>query len=375
MTRASGRSRPWRPGPVSAGRLLRVSIVSPLAAPPYRDRRAGAATTRRGRRSFARSRRRTCPCGRSPGIPASSPPTISSSPIGVYADCGRVGDERVEGEALVAFTVFVQPNGDADRGPGQCEDADPGIRRGLDRQAQVRPGLSVRVDGPLRGEPVRHGARAGEGVAMPPRLPDLIGSAPGGSPLERDRLIQELAREWTPRSSGQGFSPTGPRRALGRADRGRGAAARQGATQRRRRRGDPARGARGHRPRQGAGGGRACRGVERAPAAAPRRSARCPRSIALLRALEDRGGAARHPAAAPDRGSSARCSTPERASGARGRRPRRPRPRPWPARVVELLARGGRLLAAPGHQRARASCCTPISGRALLSPAGARAAR
>jgi hypothetical protein len=36
------------------------------------------------------------------------------SPIGVYADCGRFGDERIEGEALVAFTVFVQPKGDSE---------------------------------------------------------------------------------------------------------------------------------------------------------------------------------------------------------------------------------------------------------------------
>ena len=33
------------------------------------------------------------------------------TPIGVYADCGRFGDVEVEGEALVAFTVFVQPQG------------------------------------------------------------------------------------------------------------------------------------------------------------------------------------------------------------------------------------------------------------------------
>jgi uncharacterized lipoprotein len=28
--------------------------------------------------------------------------------IGLYADCGRFGDERVEGEAQVAFTIFVE---------------------------------------------------------------------------------------------------------------------------------------------------------------------------------------------------------------------------------------------------------------------------
>jgi hypothetical protein len=33
------------------------------------------------------------------------------SPIGVYADCGRLGAALLEGEALISFTVFVQPNG------------------------------------------------------------------------------------------------------------------------------------------------------------------------------------------------------------------------------------------------------------------------
>jgi hypothetical protein len=29
--------------------------------------------------------------------------------IGLYADCGRFGDEAVEGDAQVAYTIFVQP--------------------------------------------------------------------------------------------------------------------------------------------------------------------------------------------------------------------------------------------------------------------------
>jgi hypothetical protein len=33
------------------------------------------------------------------------------TPIGLYADCGRIGDDALEGEALVSFTVFAQPNG------------------------------------------------------------------------------------------------------------------------------------------------------------------------------------------------------------------------------------------------------------------------
>ena len=34
------------------------------------------------------------------------------SPIGLYADCGRIGEVLLEGEALVAFTLFVQPGRD-----------------------------------------------------------------------------------------------------------------------------------------------------------------------------------------------------------------------------------------------------------------------
>jgi len=41
---------------------------------------------------------------------------------------------------------------------------------------------------------------------MPPRLPDLIKRARRLA-LERDRLVQELAREWSRALKGQGFSP------------------------------------------------------------------------------------------------------------------------------------------------------------------------
>jgi hypothetical protein len=34
------------------------------------------------------------------------------SPIGVYADCGRMGEVMLEGDALVSFTLFVQPGRD-----------------------------------------------------------------------------------------------------------------------------------------------------------------------------------------------------------------------------------------------------------------------
>ena len=41
---------------------------------------------------------------------------------------------------------------------------------------------------------------------MPPRLPELVRRARRLA-LERDRLVQELAREWGSALKGQGFSP------------------------------------------------------------------------------------------------------------------------------------------------------------------------
>src|ERR1700730_11498638 len=117
---------------------------------------------------------------------------------------------------------------------------------------------------------------------MPPKLPELVKRARRLA-TERDRLVQELAREWTTALRGQGFAPrdleelwagltgeAGRRLAPARAPRPRGA--RGGAHGRggapaasirrpgRGRRGDPARGARGHRPRPRARGDRACPG-------------------------------------------------------------------------------------------------------------------
>ena len=33
------------------------------------------------------------------------------TPVGLFADCGRIGDDRIEGEANVSFTIFVEDNG------------------------------------------------------------------------------------------------------------------------------------------------------------------------------------------------------------------------------------------------------------------------
>src|SRR6266508_6375605 len=87
-------------------------FVSPLGVPPYRDHTPAAYddTWKALIRALAMENVPLRTVAKDSGVIASDD---FVSPIGVYADCGRFGDERIEGEALVAFTVFVQPNGDS----------------------------------------------------------------------------------------------------------------------------------------------------------------------------------------------------------------------------------------------------------------------
>ncbi len=82
--------------------------VSPLAPPPYRDRVVAPydATWRALIKALARENVPLRTVAKDSGVVASDD---FVTPIGVYADCGRFGDVRVEGSALVAFTVFIQP--------------------------------------------------------------------------------------------------------------------------------------------------------------------------------------------------------------------------------------------------------------------------
>lgn len=84
--------------------------VSPLAPPPYRasieagyDRTWIALV-----RALARENVPLRVVARDSGVVASDD---LMAPIGVYADCGRVGDDYVQGNALAAFTMFVEPDG------------------------------------------------------------------------------------------------------------------------------------------------------------------------------------------------------------------------------------------------------------------------
>jgi len=84
--------------------------VSPLAPPPYHaeipaayDRTWSALV-----RALAKENLPLRAIARDSGVIASDD-TIT--PIGLWADCGTIGDERVEGEAIVSFTLFIEPNG------------------------------------------------------------------------------------------------------------------------------------------------------------------------------------------------------------------------------------------------------------------------
>jgi hypothetical protein len=83
-------------------------FVSPLAEPPYKNRAPAGydATWRALIRALQAENVPLRTVAKDSGVIASDD---FVSPIGVYADCGRLGDVPIEGEALVAFTVFVQP--------------------------------------------------------------------------------------------------------------------------------------------------------------------------------------------------------------------------------------------------------------------------
>ncbi|HEV8438533.1 MAG TPA: hypothetical protein VGT40_10600 [Methylomirabilota bacterium] len=84
-------------------------FVSPIAVPPYRDHAPAPyeMTWKALIRALAIENVPLRAVAKDSGVIASDD---FVSPIGVYADCGRLGDVLLEGEALVAFTVFVQPS-------------------------------------------------------------------------------------------------------------------------------------------------------------------------------------------------------------------------------------------------------------------------
>jgi len=82
-------------------------VVSPIAPPPYRDEAAAGyeVTWRALVRALAGENVPLRVVARDSGV-ISTDDFIS--PVGVYADCGRIGEVQLEGEAMGSFTLFVQ---------------------------------------------------------------------------------------------------------------------------------------------------------------------------------------------------------------------------------------------------------------------------
>lgn len=118
----------------ACGRLY----VSPLAPPPYRadipapyDRTWTALV-----RTLAHQNVPLRAIARDSGVIASDD---FVAPIGVYADCGRISDDRIEGEALVAFTIFAEPNGVETRVQVNSKMRTNGHRRGSSGKLRPMP--------------------------------------------------------------------------------------------------------------------------------------------------------------------------------------------------------------------------------------------
>jgi hypothetical protein len=84
--------------------------VSPLSPPPYRAeiRAPYDASWTALVHALAKLNTPLRAIARDSGVIASDE---FVTPVGLYADCGRIGDERIEGEAVVSFTIFAEDNG------------------------------------------------------------------------------------------------------------------------------------------------------------------------------------------------------------------------------------------------------------------------
>lgn len=88
--------------------------ISPLSPPPFRAEVPAAYDTTWTAivRALAYQNVPLRAIARDSGVIASDE---FVSPINLYADCGQVGGDQLEGEAIVSFTVFAESNGNHTR--------------------------------------------------------------------------------------------------------------------------------------------------------------------------------------------------------------------------------------------------------------------
>ena len=93
---------------VACGRLY----VSPLSPPPYRAEIPASydVTWTAIVRALAQQNVPLRAIARDSGVIASDE---FISPINLYADCGQLSGDQLEGEAVVSFTLFLEPDGAA----------------------------------------------------------------------------------------------------------------------------------------------------------------------------------------------------------------------------------------------------------------------
>jgi hypothetical protein len=84
--------------------------VTPLQPPPYRTEIPAGydATWTAIVRALSQQNIPIRAIARDSGVIASDE---FVSPINLYADCGQLGGDQLEGEAVVSFTLFAEPNG------------------------------------------------------------------------------------------------------------------------------------------------------------------------------------------------------------------------------------------------------------------------
>jgi hypothetical protein len=112
--------------------------VSPLPPPPYRTEiRASYDTTWAAMvRALAQQNVPLRAIARDSGVIASDE---FVTPINLYADCGQVGGDQLEGEAVVSFTLFAEPNGSATRLQVNSKMRTQGHRRGTSGKLRPAP--------------------------------------------------------------------------------------------------------------------------------------------------------------------------------------------------------------------------------------------
>lgn len=112
--------------------------ISPITPPPYRAVVAAPydATWKAIIRALARQNLPLRAVARDSGVIATDE---FVTPINLYADCGQVKGDQLEGEALASFTLFLEPDGDRTRLQVNSKMRTQGHRRGSSGSLSPRP--------------------------------------------------------------------------------------------------------------------------------------------------------------------------------------------------------------------------------------------